>query len=153
VGPRLVSALLGLSAVRRPDRRRLSGVRRGAEKAAYDHNNAKKSIEKESRIVDRYFQSSDYPALFWLSRALADEHEVLELGGSVGYAYYSFRRMMSYPERLRWTIFELPAAVRLGREIAAARGEYRSRSQRRSRIPSATASNNPARSLAPPRPV
>ena len=49
----------------------------GAEQAAYDHNNAKKSIEKESRIVDRYFQSSDYPALFWLSRALADEHEVL----------------------------------------------------------------------------
>ena len=95
----------------------------GAERAAYDHNNAKKSIEKESRIVDRYFQSSDYPALFWLSRALADEHEVLELGGSVGYAYYSFRRMLDYPERLRWTIVELPEAVRLGREIAAARGE------------------------------
>lgn len=96
----------------------------GAGQAEYDHNNAKKSFEKEQQIVDRYFQDSDYPALFWLSRTKVDAGKVLELGGSVGYAFYSFRRKMAFPESLRWTIIELPEAVRLGREIASARGEH-----------------------------
>lgn len=97
----------------------------GAEHAAYDHNNARKSLEKERRIVDQYFEESDYPALFWLSRAFARERKVLELGGSVGYAFYSFGRKLEFPVDLDWTIVELPEAVRLGRQIAAERHEHR----------------------------
>lgn len=99
----------------------------GAERAAYDRNNARKSPEKERANVDRYFEASDYPALFWLSRAFPDVCKVLELGGSVGYAFYGFEQKMPYPEALDWTIVELPEAVRLGREIAAERGEHRLR--------------------------
>ena len=91
--------------------------------SGYDRNNQRKSLEHELGVVDSYFQDSDYPALFWLSRAMNAQGTVLELGGSVGYSYFGFRRFFEYPDGLRWTIVELPGAVRLGLKIAAQRHE------------------------------
>ena len=120
VYPRSHNQVLGVY----PDHASALAAAGGTELAAYDHHNAKKSMEKELKVIDSYFQESDYPALFWLSRILKQEPKVVELGGSVGYAFYGFRRMMAYPEELEWTVVELPAAVRLGRQIAASHGEH-----------------------------
>lgn len=64
----------------------------------------------------------DYPALFWLAQSLAEGHtKVFDLGGHVGIKYYAFRRVLSYPDALRWTVCDVPAVVRTGRELAAER--------------------------------
>jgi putative methyltransferase (TIGR04325 family) len=117
--PRADDRVLGVF----PDYDAALKVAGGRSQANYDRNNVKKTREKEQQIVDDYFQDSDYPALFWLSRIMTNESRIIELGGSVGYAFYSYRRRLTYPEGMRWTIVELPEAVRLGREIAAARSE------------------------------
>ncbi len=67
-------------------------------------------------------QFSDYPSVFWLGRALSEGmRSVLELGGNVGARYYAFRRMLSYPPDLRWTISESKELVARGQELAAQR--------------------------------
>lgn len=67
-------------------------------------------------------QFSDYPSVFWLGRALSEGmRSVLEVGGNVGARYYAFRRMLSYPPDLRWTISESKEMVARGRELAARR--------------------------------
>ncbi len=67
-------------------------------------------------------QFSDYPSVFWLGRALSEGmRSVLEVGGNVGARYYAFRRMLSYPLDLRWTISESKEMVARGRELAAQR--------------------------------
>lgn len=64
----------------------------------------------------------DYPGLFWLSRSLeAGMTRVFDLGGHVGIKYYAFRRVLAYPEGLRWTVCDVPGVVQTGREVAAQR--------------------------------
>ncbi|HEY2256985.1 MAG TPA: methyltransferase, TIGR04325 family [Variovorax sp.] len=65
---------------------------------------------------------SDYPSVFWLGRAFGEGmRSVFELGGQVGVKFYAFRRMLSYPADLRWTVCESPDMVRQGREMAEQR--------------------------------
>lgn len=64
----------------------------------------------------------DYPALFWLGRSLDEGMRgVFDLGGHVGIKYYAFRRMLSYPEDLRWKVCDVPGVVQTGQELAAQR--------------------------------
>lgn len=66
---------------------------------------------------------ADYPSVFWLGKAFEEGHRhVLELGGQVGVKFYAFRRMLSYPGDLRWTVCESPAMAERGRELACSRG-------------------------------
>lgn len=60
----------------------------------------------------------DYPVMFWLSRLLPRCHLLFDWGGSVGISYFAFRRYLDYPCGLTWLVQDLPAAVRLGRELA-----------------------------------
>lgn len=65
----------------------------------------------------------DYPALFWLSRAIADgARTVFDIGGHVGIKFYAFRDALRYPADLRWTVCDVPAVVEAGRRIAIERG-------------------------------
>ncbi|RYF66330.1 MAG: methyltransferase, TIGR04325 family [Comamonadaceae bacterium] len=65
----------------------------------------------------------DYPALFWLGRALDEGMtSVFDLGGHVGIKYYAFRRMLNYPANLRWTVCDVPGVVQTGQELAVERG-------------------------------
>jgi putative methyltransferase (TIGR04325 family) len=65
---------------------------------------------------------SDYPIVFWLGRALNEGmRSVFELGGQVGIKYYAFRRMLGYPEDLRWTVCENAEMVKQGRTLAEQR--------------------------------
>jgi putative methyltransferase (TIGR04325 family) len=63
----------------------------------------------------------DYPALFWFERALNDSRTIVEIGGHVGVAYYTFERAVPYPEDLRWTIVDVPAVTEAGAKLAEER--------------------------------
>lgn len=64
----------------------------------------------------------DYPAVFWLSRSFTEGmRSVLDLGGHLGVKYYAFRRVIGYPDDLRWTVCDVPAVVKRGRELAVTR--------------------------------
>ena len=54
----------------------------------------------------------DYPVLVWLHKAFEDSSIVCDLGGNTGNSYYAFRRCISYPENVQWTICDLPEAVK-----------------------------------------
>lgn len=60
----------------------------------------------------------DYPVLFWLGKLLPGDKTVFDWGGSVGLKYFAFRRYLEYPPDLTWLVSEVPAVVKLGRQIA-----------------------------------
>ncbi len=64
----------------------------------------------------------DYPVLLWLARALKGSRTLLEIGGHVGVAYYSFERLIGFPAELTWTILDTPAVAEAGRQLARERG-------------------------------
>jgi len=86
-----------------------------------DYDDVAQTFERQG------FLQSDYPAVFWLREALKDGASVFDLGGSVGISFYNWERYVSYPEGIRWTVCELPAAVRIGEQLARERQESRLR--------------------------
>ncbi|MGR4868497.1 TIGR04325 family methyltransferase [Variovorax sp. LARHSF232] len=86
---------------------------------AVGYDNAEKARDFYSHQI--YFY--DYPALFWIGRSLEDGmRSIFDLGGHVGIKYYAFRRVLSHPENLRWTVCDVPGVVKTGRELATERG-------------------------------
>jgi putative methyltransferase (TIGR04325 family) len=80
---------------------------------------AERSTEEPPLLDIPQVNLSDYPSVFWLGRAFNEGmRSVFELGGQVGVKFYAFRRMLSYPQDLRWTVCESPEMVRHGRELA-----------------------------------
>jgi putative methyltransferase (TIGR04325 family) len=72
---------------------------------------------------------SDYPALFWLEKALGSgsARRILDLGGSVGNMFYCYRPYLEFPSDLVWTVHDLPKTVAFGRSLAKERNEARLR--------------------------
>jgi len=67
----------------------------------------------------RRIYPSDYPILFWLDRLLHSGcSRIFDVGGHIGVGYYAYRRYLTYPASLRWTVYDVPAVVRQGRELA-----------------------------------
>jgi putative methyltransferase (TIGR04325 family) len=66
-------------------------------------------------------QHDDYPLLFWFEKAVQDASQVVEIGGHVGIAYYTFERVIEYPKGLLWTIVDVPTVAEAGRKLAAER--------------------------------
>jgi putative methyltransferase (TIGR04325 family) len=65
----------------------------------------------------------DYPAMFWLEKSFGEGlRSVVDLGGSIGIKYYAFERHLGFPPGLSWTVCDVPAAARKGREFAIQRG-------------------------------
>ncbi len=80
----------------------------------YDH--AELSLwyrEKLTKIFD-----DDYPAAFWMGKALQDSRSVFEIGGHVGVAYYGMSHYLDYPPDLRWEVCDVPAIAREGAHLA-----------------------------------
>ncbi len=86
---------------------------RGFDNAVY----AKEYRERMDRVY-----SYDYPVLFWLAPILRPGVRVFDYGGHVGVQFYSYRRYLDFPERLRWLVCDVPAVVAAGRAIAAEKG-------------------------------
>jgi putative methyltransferase (TIGR04325 family) len=67
---------------------------------------------------------SDYPAALWLQQSFCSgQHDVVDLGGSLGIKFYAFSALMDYPQALQWRVIDVPAVVARGRALAAARGD------------------------------
>jgi putative methyltransferase (TIGR04325 family) len=62
----------------------------------------------------------DYPVLFWLSKALAEGSKILNVGGSAGAEYFTYRQFLQFPKRVIWLVCELPHAVEFGSSLANA---------------------------------
>lgn len=72
-------------------------------------------VNVRSRRVFAY----DYPVMVWLSTAFDEGcRRVLDVGGSVGVHFLSYQRIIRFPQGLSWRVVEVPAMVRIGREIA-----------------------------------
>jgi putative methyltransferase (TIGR04325 family) len=70
-----------------------------------------------------YMDPSEYAVLYWLERALAPGGKVFDFGGHVGVKYYAFRSIGALQGPLRWMVYDVPAVVRAGRELARERDE------------------------------
>jgi putative methyltransferase (TIGR04325 family) len=64
---------------------------------------------------------SDYAVLFWLKGILDARSFVFDFGGHVGVSYHGWRGYLNYPDGLRWLVYDMPAIVKVGAELAAER--------------------------------
>lgn len=65
----------------------------------------------------------DYPAMFWLRRALDDGlRTIFDVGGHVGIKFYAFREPLRLPDDVRWLVCDVPAVIDRGAKVAARRG-------------------------------
>lgn len=71
-------------------------------------------LERTRRIYP-----SDYPVIFWLERMFRSGlTSVFDVGGHIGIGYYAYRKYLSYPPGLKWTVHDVPAVIAQGRELA-----------------------------------
>ncbi len=69
---------------------------------------------------------SDYAMMLWLGKAFADgAKRLFDLGGHVGVGYYAYQRYLAYPEALSWQVFDVPAVIKVGKELALERDRRR----------------------------
>jgi putative methyltransferase (TIGR04325 family) len=73
-------------------------------------------------LMDR-MEPSEYAVLHWLERALPRGGRVFDFGGHIGVKFYAFRSIGAIPPPIKWTVYDVPAVVRSGRELAQQRGE------------------------------
>jgi putative methyltransferase (TIGR04325 family) len=66
--------------------------------------------------------TDDYPVIFWLSRILPESSSLLDFGGSVGIAFYSYKKYITYPGDLRWVVYELPEVAQVGMKVREREG-------------------------------
>jgi len=64
---------------------------------------------------------SDYAVLFWLKGILDARSFVFDFGGHVGVSYHGWRSYLGYPAGLRWLVYDMPAIVKVGAELARER--------------------------------
>ena len=63
-------------------------------------------------------RSSDYPVLFWLERLMPQNPRVFDFGGYLGISYYSYQKLLTYPDNLQWMIYDVPAVAAAGAKLA-----------------------------------
>ncbi len=74
--------------------------------------------ERLNRLVP-----SDYPAMFWLNKLFSEgARRVYDFGGHIGVAYYAYQHYFDFPKDVSWTVYDVPAVVEAGRELAKKRG-------------------------------
>ena len=86
----------------------------------HSYDSAEASEMYDNRLVP---QQWDYPAMFWLARALqGSARSIFDLGGHVGIKYYAFKNCIPFPDDLRWVVCDLPAVIRRGARLAGEKG-------------------------------
>ncbi|HEU4778286.1 MAG TPA: TIGR04325 family methyltransferase [Steroidobacteraceae bacterium] len=71
-------------------------------------------LERTRRIYP-----SDYPVVYWLDRLFRSGlRTVFDFGGHIGLGYYAYRKYVTYPEGMRWTVHDVPAVMARGRELS-----------------------------------
>ena len=84
-----------------------------------DRNNSYDNPESATFLgYKSSIRSSDYPVLFWLEKLLPQNPRVFDFGGYLGISYYSYQKLLEYPENLQWTIYDVPAVANAGARLA-----------------------------------
>lgn len=87
----------------------------------YDHAEVVEVSLSEMRQVAEW----DYPVLFWLERSIArspgQRIRLLDAGGHVGTKYFAFRTLVDLGA-IDWVVWDLPAMVTAGQQIAIREG-------------------------------
>lgn len=87
----------------------------------YDHEGPAAMYEERTRQI----YISDYPMLFWLSSLFAKGcTSIFDIGGHIGVGYYAYQKFIRYPHSVGWKIYDVPAVVKRGRELATKHGCY-----------------------------
>lgn len=68
-------------------------------------------------------RSSDYAVLLHLRNIAGAGMRVIDVGGSIGMAYYIALKYCPMPEPFEWVVFDLPWVLEAGREVALREGE------------------------------
>jgi putative methyltransferase (TIGR04325 family) len=74
--------------------------------------------------LSKVARPSDYPVLFHLEKLLPRIGSVFDLGGNVGNLFYCYAKYLDLPPGLRWTVYDLPGILEIGRRLAHERQEY-----------------------------
>lgn len=64
----------------------------------------------------------DYPVLFWLRPLMTSGLKILDIGGHIGVAFYTYSSYIDFPNGLEWVVKDMPEICNVGRELAARRG-------------------------------
>lgn len=87
-------------------------------KSGYDNTESADLYRFMMRIAPH-----DYPALYWISRSLAEGMTSLfDVGGAIGIKFYAFKEHLSGSSGLRWRVQDVTAVAARGRELALERG-------------------------------
>ncbi|WP_011581911.1 MULTISPECIES: methyltransferase, TIGR04325 family [Chelativorans] len=82
--------------------------------AGYDHEDvADVAFERMCEVAPW-----DYPVLFWMQRLSGEISSLVDAGGHMGTKYRAFQNLLPIAPELRWTVYDLPAIVRAGRQRA-----------------------------------
>ena len=86
--------------------------------AGHDHPDCIKQHLELSKTL----RSSDYAALYWISRISSRKISVFDYGGLVGNLFYSyFNYLVDTSDSIKWTVFDLPKNVTAGQDLAGQR--------------------------------
>ena len=74
--------------------------------------------DDNSVVAGTSFQPSLFASLFWLSRIIETDSQVLDFGGAYGQTCRELAKRMDLPDGVEWHVVDLPAALHRGRQIA-----------------------------------
>jgi len=83
----------------------------------YDHPEA---AEMYRQLLTRA-EPSDYAVLYWLEKLAKPGDRVFDFGGHVGVRFYVLSGIAEFVRALRWVVYDVPAVVRAGRQLAEER--------------------------------
>jgi putative methyltransferase (TIGR04325 family) len=86
----------------------------------YDQIEAKTMFSKYPTTLVR---PSDYAVLLHLRNIAKAGMRVIDVGGSIGSAYYIALKYYPLPEAFEWVVFDVPAVLEAGREVALREGD------------------------------
>jgi putative methyltransferase (TIGR04325 family) len=94
-----------------------AAVPKTGKKTGYDHP---ETVHMYDHFVEGIF-SYDYPILFWLQSLLPECSSVFDLGGNTGIKYYAYKKYLTYPSNLKWTVCDVPTVTQGGEVMATKR--------------------------------
>jgi len=86
----------------------------------YNQEGAKKMF---AGYPTSYVRPSDYAVVVHLRNALKAGSRVVDVGGSIGTAYYIAQKYFDLPDGLEWRIYDVPEVLEAGRQVAEREGE------------------------------
>jgi len=89
------------------------------KETGYDHSDTAKMYKNR---LDRIYPA-DYPVIFWLEKAFVKgARSVIDFGGHIGVAYYSYQNYINYPNQLNWLVCDVEEVTLEGVRLADRKG-------------------------------